>query len=190
MRRERRHHTAPTLRARAAGRREAEGAHAGGLLRVPPPIEPQRERLGLRDLQSNRRNATALSVVRSSESPRTCAGAPLAAASARNRAAESGLTPSRASVSGSAEASDGSACPRQRPCSAPNTNSRFRTMGPPIPPLSWFWVYPCPNGDALACPQASERSRSVWVNDPCGMFLPLRVVEATRPPENWPRAAS
>src|SRR2546430_5327747 len=50
MRRERHHHTAPTLRARAAGRREAEGAHAGGLLRVPPPVEPQRERLGLRDL--------------------------------------------------------------------------------------------------------------------------------------------
>src|SRR5256886_11013478 len=50
MRRERRHHAAPKLRARAAGRREAEGAHAGGLLRVPPPVEPQRERLGLRDL--------------------------------------------------------------------------------------------------------------------------------------------
>src|SRR2546422_9817316 len=50
MRREGRHHAAPTLRARAAGRREAEGAHAGGLLRVPPPVEPQRERLGLRDL--------------------------------------------------------------------------------------------------------------------------------------------
>src|SRR5256886_3520038 len=31
MRREGRHHAAPTLRARAAGRREAEGAHAGGL---------------------------------------------------------------------------------------------------------------------------------------------------------------
>src|SRR5438034_3590914 len=50
MRRERRHHAAATLRARTAGRREAEGAHAGGLLRVPPPVEPQRERLGLRDL--------------------------------------------------------------------------------------------------------------------------------------------
>src|SRR3989440_585998 len=50
MRREGRHHAAPTLRARAAGRRQAEGAHAGGLLRVPPPVEPQRERLGLRDL--------------------------------------------------------------------------------------------------------------------------------------------
>src|SRR3989449_796822 len=73
--------------------------------------------------QSNRRNATVLSVVRSSERPWTCAGAPLAAASARNREAESGLTPSRVKVRGSAEASDGSACPRQRPCSAPNTNS-------------------------------------------------------------------
>src|SRR5437773_942676 len=111
--------------------------------------------------QSNRRNATALSVVRSSERPWTCAGAPLAAASARNREAESGLTPSRVKVRGSAEASDGSACPRQRPCSAPNTNSLFRTIGPPIPPLSWFWVYPCPNGDVVTCPQASERSRSV-----------------------------
>src|SRR5213079_478598 len=140
--------------------------------------------------QSNRRNATALSVVRLSERPWTCAGAPLAAASARNREAESGLTPSRARVRGSAEASDGSACPRQRPCSAPNTNSLLRTIGPPIPPLSWFWVYPCPNGDVVTCPQARERSRSVYVNDPCGMFLPLRVVEATRPPENWPRAAS
>src|SRR6266576_1623892 len=65
--------------------------------------------------QSNRRNATVLSVVRSSERPWTCAGAPLAAASARNREAESGLTPSRASVRGSAEASAGNACPRQRP---------------------------------------------------------------------------
>ena len=38
--------------------------------------------------------------------------------------------------------------------------------------------------------QAIERSRNPVVNDPCGMLVPLFVVDVTRPPENWPRATS
>src|SRR5205823_5065695 len=41
-----------------------------------------------------------------------------------------------------------------------------------------------------AWPQAIVRSRRVVVIEPCGVLVPLRVVDATRPPENWPRATS
>src|SRR6266704_1925178 len=92
--------------------------------------------------QSRRSRARVVVVLRSAESPETDVGAPLAAASAMNRPAESGLTPRRTSVPASAVVSEGSASPRQRPCSAPNTNNLFETIGPPIPPLSWFCVEP------------------------------------------------
>src|SRR2546430_12210798 len=59
-----------------------------------------------------------------------------------------------------------------------------------MPPPSWFWVYPWSNGDSVTPPQARPRSRSPYVNDPCGTLVPLRVVDATSPPENWPRATS
>ena len=109
--------------------------------------------------QSRRSRARVVVVLRSAESPETDVGAPLAAASATNRPAESGLTPRRTSVPASAVVSEGSASPRQRPCSAPNTNNLFETIGPPIPPLSWFCVEPWPNADVVTSPQASERSR-------------------------------
>ena len=98
-------------------------------------------------------------VLRSPETPESDMGAPLAAASAMNRAAESGLTPRRISVPASAVVREGSASPRQRPCSAPNTNSLFETIGPPMPPLSWFCVEPWPNAEVVSSPQARERSR-------------------------------
>ena len=140
--------------------------------------------------QSRRSSPSVLFVARSSERPETVTGAPVALARATKRAAESGLTPNRTSVPGSALASEGNAWPRQRPCSAANTNSRLGTMGPPIPPPSWFCVAPWPNGDAVASPHANERSRSAYVNEPCGTLVPPRVVEAMSPPENWPRATS
>ena len=77
------------------------------------------------------------------------------------RATESGLTPSRARVAASALESDVNPWARQRPCKAPNTNSLFAMIGPPMPPPSWFCVYPCPNGDAVGPPQARSLSRSV-----------------------------
>src|SRR5207248_2868099 len=45
-------------------------------------------------------------------------------------------------------------------------------------------------GAVVAAPQAIVRARRVVVKEPCGVFVPLRVVDATRPPENWPRATS
>ena len=75
-----------------------------------------------------------LSLVRSLGRPGTVTGAPVAWASAMKRAAESGLTPRRSSVAGSALASDVRPWSRQRPCKAPNANSRFGMIGPPIPP--------------------------------------------------------
>src|SRR5438477_392169 len=140
--------------------------------------------------QSIRRSATLLSVARSPGSAGTVMGTPVAPASARKRAAESGLTPSRSRLGASADTSDGRAWPRQRPCSDPNTNSRLGTIGPPMPPPSWFWVYPWSKGDSVPPPQARPRSRSAYVTDPGGPLVPRRGVEARRPPENWPRATS
>ena len=77
-----------------------------------------------------------LSVARSSGRPGMVMGVPACCARPMKRATESGLTPRRASVDGSAVASEVSPCARQRPCTAPNTNSRFATIGPPMPPPS------------------------------------------------------
>ena len=110
--------------------------------------------------QSSRSRPSVLFVARSPERPETVTGAPVALARVTKRAAESGLTPSHTSVPGSALTSEGKSWPRQRPCSAANTNSLLGTMGPPMPPPSWFCVMPWPNGDELTSPHSSERSRS------------------------------
>ena len=110
--------------------------------------------------QSSRSRPSVLFVARSPERPETVTGAPVALARVTKRAAESGLTPSHTSVPGSALTSEGKSWPRQRPCSAANTNSLLGTMGPPMPPPSWFCVMPWPNGDEVTSPHSSERSRS------------------------------
>src|SRR2546430_1200208 len=57
----------------------------------------------------SRSSATLLSVARSPGSAGSVMGTPVAPASARKRAAESGLTPSRSRLGGSADMSEGSA---------------------------------------------------------------------------------
>src|SRR5207245_3305685 len=42
----------------------------------------------------------------------------------------------------------------------------------------------------VASPDGTQRSRSVYVNEPRATFVPLFVVEVMRPPENSPRATS
>ena len=59
--------------------------------------------------QSSRSSPTLLSVARSPGSAGSVMGTPVAPASARKRTAESGLTPSRSRLSGSADMSEGSA---------------------------------------------------------------------------------
>src|SRR6185312_2655922 len=78
---------------------------------------------------------------------------------------------------------------RQRPCTAPKTNNLSLTIGPPIPPPNWFCVYAA-DSDESPAPQASDWSRNVYVNEPSGTLVPPRVVDATRPPLNSPRATS
>src|SRR6266404_4156045 len=95
--------------------------------------------------QSSRSRPSVLFVALSPERPETVTGAPVALARVTKRAAESGLTPSHTSVPGSALTSEGKSWPRQRPCSATNPNSLLGTMGPPMPPPSWFCVMPWPN---------------------------------------------
>src|SRR6266496_2256551 len=110
--------------------------------------------------QSIRSRAAVLSVPRSPRAAGTLTGTPVAASSVRKRAAESGLTPSRSSVAGSAVASDGRAWSFERTCSAPNRNSRSRTTGPPIPSPIWVCVYPWLNGDAVTPPQARSEEHT------------------------------
>src|SRR2546426_5253648 len=119
--------------------------------------------------QSIRSRAAVLLVPWSPGASGTLTGTPLAPSSARKRAAESGLTPSRSRVVASAVASDGRAWSFQRPCSAPNTKSRSRTTGPPIPPPIWFWVYPWLNGDAVT---RSEEHTSE-LQSPCNLVCRL-----------------
>ena len=114
---------------------------------------------GSETCQSMRISAVVLSVVRSPSRSGMLIGTPVVPASARKRAASSGLTPSRSRVAESAVTSDGRASARQRPCTAPNAKRRLRTSGPPNPPLRWLSVYPSPNGDDVAPPHARARSR-------------------------------
>ena len=122
--------------------------------------------------------------------PSTSAGTPCPFTSARKRATESDATPSRRRVALFALSSDARSSSRQRPCAAPKKKSLSFTIGPPNPPPSWFCVPCAPNAPASAPPHSSARSRSEYVNDPAGAFVPLLVVVATRPPLNCPRATS
>src|SRR5438874_1350538 len=106
--------------------------------------------------QSIRSRAAVLLVPWSPSALGTVTGTPSLATADAATLERLGVSPDSAA---SAVASDGRAWSFQRPCSAPNTKSRSRTTGPPIPPPIWFWVYPWLNGDAVTPPQASARSR-------------------------------
>src|SRR3982751_2674518 len=107
---------------------------------------------------------------------------PAAVASERKRLTESGLTPKRDSVDGSAFPNEGTTSSRRLSCNAPKMKRWSLTIGPPNPPENWFCVYPCATGEGSLASTARSRSRRLYEKLPCGVLVPPRVVDDTTPP--------
>ena len=103
---------------------------------------------------------------------------------------ESCDAPSRVSVCEFAASSDDSGFVRRETDAAPKMNISSSTIGPPAPKLNEFCMYFCPKVADDSSTNSSSGSRSAYVNTPCTLFVPPRVVDATWPPVNCPRLTS